>query len=94
MSHLSRTRYTYNPRQRYGIGWDLFDGIDWPNIQRIDETEAFDSDADAAFHVLCAAAFDGGPEGEAARNALRALIAFGEKGLNPIATVVEEPSHE
>jgi hypothetical protein len=62
---LSREAYTYWPQHCHGTGWDLFDQLDWPNIQRIDDREAFEDDSDAAFHVICAAAFwlinDAGP---------------------------------
>jgi hypothetical protein len=49
-------KYVYWPEHYCGTGWQLFDHPDFPNIQRIDETASFDSDCDAAFHVLCAAA--------------------------------------
>ena len=42
MSHLTRNAYTYGPRHRRGIGWDLFDADDWPNIQRIDDFRCID----------------------------------------------------
>jgi hypothetical protein len=89
MTCLSRDSYTYHPLQRRGVGWDLFDlETGWPNIQRIDETGAFDDDAQAAFHVLCAAAFDSGAEGDACRAALRAIADFGSARLNPIAAML------
>jgi hypothetical protein len=94
MSRPTRNAYTYGPDQRRGIGWDLFDDADWPTIQRIDETAAFASDEEAAFHVLCAAAFDPGPEGHACRAALRTIIDFGARGLNPMAAMLDQPEHD
>ena len=86
---LSRDAYTYWPQHCHGRGWQLFDeASDWPNIQRIDETSAFEDDTHAAFHVVCAAAFDAGLEGHACREALRKIIRFGEQGTNPIATML------
>ena len=79
MSSLSENAYTYRPQQRRGIGWDLFDDAGRPTVQRIDEAGAFDSDAEAAFHVLCAAAFDVGPEGDACRDALRSISTSGAR---------------
>lgn len=54
----------------------------------IDAAQAFLVDAEAAFHVVCAATFDAGPDGDACREALRKIMAFGERGLNPIATML------
>lgn len=85
---LTREAYTYAPQHRFDVGWRLFDVLDWPNIQRLDETGGFVSDQEAAFHVVCAGAFDPGREGEACRDALRHIVRFGEQGLNPIATML------
>jgi len=87
---LTRNAYTYWPQHCHDRGWNLFDESDWPNIQRVDETESFDDDFQAAFHVVCAAAFDAGSEGHACRDALRKVIRFGEAGLNPIATMLRD----
>ena len=84
--------YIYYPQHCHGIGWALFNddrrNEGYLTVQRIDEADAFDSDAEAAFHVICAATFDTGPEGIACRDALRKIIAFGECGRNPIATML------
>jgi hypothetical protein len=84
--------YTYSRAHCHRKGWILAnDGNPrslYLTIQRVDEAETFADDQEAAFHVLCAATFDPGPEGSACRNALRKLIEFGERGLNPIATML------
>jgi hypothetical protein len=90
---LTSDAYTYWPQHCHGKGWDLFDTDDWPNIQRVDDVGAFEDDSVAAFHVVCAAAFDAGLEGQACRIALRHIIRFGEKGLNPIATMLGRVRH-
>lgn len=92
LSHLPE-KYVYWPEHRCGTGWELFDYPNFPNIQRIDETASFDSDCDAAFHVLCAAAFDAGPEGRACRTALRKILRFGERSLRPVATMLGGPDN-
>ncbi len=84
--------YTYSPEHRRGIGWVLAnEGSEsslYLTIQRVDETGAFEDDYEAAFHVICAATFNSSAEGAACRDALRKLVAFGERGLNPIATML------
>jgi hypothetical protein len=88
---LSENSYAYSPEHRHGKGWVLANntpGISYLTIQRVDASDAFANDQEAAFHVLCAAAFDVGREGAECRNALREIIRFGQRGLNPIATML------
>ena len=84
--------YTYSPEHCHGIGWTLANECNphslYLSIQRVDATIAFEDDREAAFHVVCAAAFDPGREGNACRNALRKIIEFGDRGLNPIGTML------
>jgi hypothetical protein len=89
--HRTESAYTYSPEHCEGSGWILANDNEtgtYLTIQRVDQTEAFANDCEAAFHVVCAATFDCGPEGDACRAALRKIIRFGERGLNPIATML------
>lgn len=82
--------YTYSPEHRCGEGWVLANdepGCAYLTIQRVDCAAAFSDDHEAAFHVVCAATFDAGAEGESCRAALSKIIRFGERGINPIATM-------